>query len=154
MVYDEESTDGDEFNFVTSAEMSNSVRIVDESNSGKIYGSVSSTFNVEDELYVFAYKKGQFNASTESQGQGASQVFFAHAVSSAKVNANGSYTLAFLEEGDYEIHIAAYEKGPGTKSNFKSMISASSAISGLLLNNVSVSAEAQVQLNISISGLS
>lgn len=51
-------------------------------------------------------------------GQGSSHVFFAKAVTSAGVEQDGDYHLAFIEEGDYEVYIARYEKDTDNKSVF------------------------------------
>ncbi|MGM0619987.1 MAG: DUF4382 domain-containing protein [Bacteroidota bacterium] len=146
-----ESSSDSDYKFVTSTEITGAFRVVNEENSGEVHGKVNSSIATEGEQYVFIYKKGDFNASAETQGEGASNVLFANAVTSAKVESDGSYKLSFLEEGDYEVHLASYEKNEG-KSNFKTLLEANSTISGLLLNDLSVSAESSVELNISILG--
>jgi len=140
-----------DYKLVTSAELTNSLRIVQEDECGEIDGQINNHSQAEGELVIFAYKKGSFNAETETQGQGASQVLFANAETSAKVTSNGSYKLAFLEEGDYEVHIASYEEDTNGQVSFTGMVEASSSIGGLLLNNVGVEANSQVSLNIDIS---
>jgi hypothetical protein len=84
---------------------------------------------------VFIYKKGEYNASAETQGEGDNNILFANAVTSAKVESDGSYKLSFPEEGDYEVHLASYENNE-EKSFFKALLEANSAISGLLLNDL------------------
>lgn len=148
----DESSPESDYKFVTSAEISGAFRVVNEENSGEVHGQVNSSIATEGEQYVFIYNKGDFNASTETQGTGESSVLFANAVTSAKVESDGSYKLSFLEEGEYEVHLASYEKNEG-KSTFKTMLEANSQISGLLLNSISVSAESSVELDISILGL-
>jgi hypothetical protein len=147
----ETSTESD-YKFVTSAEIQNSVRIVKEENAGEIEGEVSGWIDSDNQLYVFAYQKGDYEKPAETNGQGASNVLFANAVTSAKVQSDGSYTLSFLEEGEYELHVAAYQKSDN-RFNFNTMLEATSEISGLLLNNVTVSSETSVKVNISIAGL-
>ena len=150
---DTESSTESDYKFVTSAEMQNALRIVKEDNSGEVQGDVSSTVNTDDdEHYVFIYKKGEFNSSAETQGQGSSNVLFANAATSAKVESDGSYKLSFLEEGDYEIHLAAYEKS-NNRFDFNALLEANSTISGLLLNDISVSSQTSVEVDISIVGL-
>jgi hypothetical protein len=142
-----------EYKFVTSAELTNSLRIVQEDECGEIDGEINNHSEAEGELVIYAYEKGSFNAETETQGQGDSQVMFANAETSAKVANDGSYKLSFLEEGDYEIHIASYEEDANGQVSFTGMVQASSSISGLLLNNISVEANSQVNLNIDLSVL-
>lgn len=153
IVHRSEGSQDSEYRFVTNAEIVNSVRMVEEDSCGDISGKVNTMFNSENEMYVFAYHKGSFDANAESTGQGDSNVLFANAVTSAKVDANGNYTLSFLEEGDYEIQVASFEKDASGQSSFKAMVNANSTISGVLLNHVSVSAKAQTELNIELTGL-
>ncbi len=133
--------------------MANSVRMVQENNSGEISGEVNTMFNTENEMYVYAYHKDDYDMNTETTGQGNSNVLFANAVTSAKVKADGSYTLSFLDEGDYEVHVASFEKDTDGHVMFKAMVDANSAVDGLLMNNVTVSAESNTELNIDITGL-
>jgi hypothetical protein len=140
-----------EYRFVTSAELQNAVRLADEGSCGEIKGKINANMSANESLFVFAYAKGEYNESEETQPQGASGVVFAGAVTSAKVNADGSYQLSFLEEGDYEVHVASYEKDSAGKVTFRSMLNASSTTSGVLLNNIAIQAKSRISLNIDIS---
>lgn len=152
VTHDDESAESD-YKFVSKAELQSAVRVVKEDNSGEISGKVSSVLETGDETYVFLYHKGSFNMTSETQGQGASNILFANAVSSAKVESDGSYTLAFLEEGDYEVHVASFSDSGMYSTILQGMLNASSTVSGVLLNDVSVSSNAQLELNIEVSGL-
>ncbi len=149
---DDSSTDT-EYTFVAESEMQNALRIVQEENSGEIQGNVTGTFDTNDELYVFAYRKGEFDASAEMQGGENTAVLFGNAVTSAKVADDGSYTLAFLEEGDYEIHVASYGQKNDGESDFKALLDVKSVISEILLNDISVSSESTVEVNINVLGI-
>lgn len=150
IVHNQETTEPNKYEFVTAAELKSSVRLVVQEKCGDIKGKAVKTSG-SGELIVYAYRKGSFNATTEYQGQGSSNVMFANAVGSSKVNADGSYQLSFLEEGDYEIYVASYEKNTTTgKFTFKAMANASSAIAGILLNNISVDAGSHFELNINV----
>jgi len=146
-----ESSSDSDYRFVSSTEIEGAFRVVNEKNSGEVHGQVNSSIVTEGEQYVFIYKKGEYNALAETQGEGDSNILFANAVTSAKVESDGSYKLSFLEEGDYEVHLASYENDE-EKSFFKALLEANSAISGLLLNDLSVSAESSIELDISILG--
>lgn len=136
------------YRFLAEAEISNAVRVVNEGNTGSIEGKVEGNYNEDStEIYVYAYKKGNFNMSSETSGYGAHKVKFFNAVSSAKVNADGTYTLPFLEEGEYEVHMSAYSKGPEGKIWWGSMLDAYLSF----LNSISVGAEATVTVDIDIS---
>lgn len=99
----------DHFDFATAAELGSSVRIVAENNTGTISGTVTDAVSGSGKVVAYAYKKGTFNRSVELQGQGASNIEFKNAVSSAVVGGTGSYQLSFLESGDYEIYFASYK---------------------------------------------
>jgi len=140
------------YRFVSKTELEAALRLVNEEETGEISGKVNTMFSSTNEMYVFVYHKGSYNASTETQAQGSGDVFFANAVSSIKVNSDGTYTLAFLNEGDYEVHVASFASSGANKTSFYGMLNASSIISGLLLNNISVSSGVQLELNIEVSG--
>ena len=148
-----ESNNQSEFSFVTDSEMESSLRAVIEAESGSIEGDVNDNSSSDGEMVVYAYNKGEFDADTETQGQGQSNVMFANAVTSAKVDGNGSYTLSFLKEGEYEVHIANYQENSEGEMEFQGMMEASSTTSGQLLGGIMVEADANIQLNILISGL-
>lgn len=154
IIREENGSTDTEYTFSAASEMQNAFRIVKEENSGKILGNIAGSMIANNELYVYAYRKGEFNASTETEETGSNNVMFANAVTSAKVNEDGSYTLAFLQEGDYEIHVASYEKNSNNESEFKTMLIINSAISGILLNNISVSSESVVEVDINIINFS
>lgn len=150
IVYNENSSGSSNYQLVSSTELKNSLRLVIENKSGEIKGKASNNTS-NSQLIVFAYPKNEFNATTETQAQGSSNVLFANAVTSSKVKADGSYQLSFLEEGDYEIHVVSYgQYSSEGKLNFKGLVTANSIISGLLMNNVSVEGNASVELNFSI----
>jgi hypothetical protein len=153
VVRENDTSTGSEYRFVTQAELESAVRVFSEDNTGKISGKVNMLFTTENDRYVFVYHKGEFNIISENQGQGASNILFAKAVTSAKVNADGTYNLIFLEAGDYEIHVASFAQTLSDSTTFAGMFNASSATPGLLLNSISVSANAQLELDIAISGL-
>lgn len=151
IVYNENSTESSHYQLVSSTELKNSLRLVLDDKSGEIKGKVSNN-TTNTQLIVFAYRKNEFNAITETQAQGSSNVLFANAVTSSKVQTDGSYQLSFLEEGDYEIHVVSYgQYSSEGKLNFQGLVTATSIVSGLLMNNVSVEGNANVELNFSIT---
>lgn len=153
IVYNETSGETNKYKFVTDAELENSLRVAIEEKSGEIKGKASNNSS-NSELIVYAYRKNEFNAVTETQAQGSSDVMFAKAVTSSKVKADGSYQLSFLDKGDYEIHVVSYgQYSSEGKLTFKGLVTATSTISGLLMNDVSVSANATVELNFNITAL-
>ncbi|WP_158871832.1 DUF4382 domain-containing protein [Maribellus comscasis] len=149
------NTEGEEteYSFVTDSELHSGIRVVSENETGEIEGTVTNNALSDDEEYIiYAYKKGEYNEITESQGQGSGNLLFANAVTSSKIRGDGFYKLSFLEEGDYELHIASYTRSESEGSlDFSAMANAVSSIENLLLSNITVSSNTTVQLNISIN---
>jgi len=108
MIVAQSGDPADQYNFATSTELQNDVRVVAENNSSTISGTLTDGVSGSAKVVAYAYKKGTFNRTTEMSGQGASNIQFSNAVSSALVS-GGSYQLHFLESGDYEIHFASYK---------------------------------------------
>jgi hypothetical protein len=151
IIYNANSTETQKYKFVTEAELKSSLRLGNQDKCGDIQGKATNNPSNSD-LIVYAYHKGDYNASAETQGQGSSNVTFAKSVTSAKVNADGSYKLSFLEDGNYEIHVASCNRDAASgKLTFSGMANATSMMAGLLMNSVSVSPNASVELNFSIS---
>lgn len=109
MIVAQTGNPADEYDFATTAELQNDVRVVAETNSGTISGTLTDAVSGSGKVVAYVYKKGTFNRTTELQGQGASNVQFSNAVSSTLVGAGGAYQLHFLEAGDYEVHYASYK---------------------------------------------
>lgn len=146
----------DQYDFVSEAELRSSVRFVTKSETGKVSGKCTDNLGLAgDKIVVYAYKKGSFEKQAEMQGQGASQITFSHAETSASVDAQGNYTLAFLEAGNYELHFFGYEdKDNDGQMEIKGELELSLLGNlGLNLNNLSVAANANVSLTVSVLGL-
>jgi hypothetical protein len=117
------------YNFVGDTDLTMAVRLVAKDHTGAINGTYSNNTDATgDKIIVYAYNKGSFNASTETQAQDG--LLFKGAVASAEVKqglAGTTYKLAFLEPGDYELHFVAYQKNATTNSfDLKSMLKAQS----------------------------
>lgn len=153
--YEGSSSSSDQFTFVTDSELQSSIRVVAKEETGMVMGNVSDNLNLAETIVVYAYEKGTFNKQTEVSGQGASQIQFKNAVSSGVADANGDFTLAFLEEGDYELHFFTYDDEDGDgRSELQGELELELLGSlGLDLNSISLDANANLSLNISIIGL-
>lgn len=154
--YEDAPQSTDQYDLVTDAELNTTVRLVSKSQSGKVHGQVDDNLGMGgDQIVVFAYKKGEFNKSTEVQGQGTSQIQFKNSVSSTSVDGQGNYTLAFLEAGDYELHFFAFED---TDQDGKLELLGELELSlignpGFNLNSLTVGAKADVSANVLVTGL-
>ena len=139
-----------DYQFVSETEMNNAVRVVNEKDAGKIEGTVEGNLDSYANVYVYLYHKGEFNFITETTGSGNSHVLFANAVTSAKVNADGSYVLPFVEEGEYEVHVAGYYQGL-FGNTFSAMLNVQSSILGQLLNSITVVANATTEVDCEVN---
>lgn len=140
-----------DFEFVSMSELSAGVRAVNEEASGMISGTASDVQNTSDKIIVFAYKKGTFNAEVETQGQGESNITFAKAVTSSSVNNfDGSYSLSFLDEGEYELIFASYNEQED-KFFFNALLEAEST-TGINLEAIQISSDIQISANVTITG--
>ncbi len=141
-----------DFDFVTDFELSKGVRVVNNEGAGTVSGSVSDSNNTAETIIVFAYKAGVYTEA-EASGQGASNVQFANATTSAIVASNTTYELNFLKEGDYEIKFAAFEDSNNDgELEFKGMLNVESIV-GLNVNSLNVSSNANVNLLVNVKGI-
>lgn len=146
------STSGsDQYDFVTSAELQSAVRVVNKGKAAKIQGSITDNTG-SDRIVVYAYKKGTYTRNSEVQGQGASNIEFSKAVTSAAVDANGNYTLSFLDEGEYEVYYASYERNSEGRFELRGTLNVS-AISSIDLLGLMLNAEATLTINVTVLGL-
>jgi hypothetical protein len=147
-----ENEDETDYSMNSNIESSNTIRAVNEAESGNVNGNAANESNMEGQVIVYAYSKGSFNEETETSGQ----THFANAVSSAKVESDGDFTLAFLEEGEYDIYFANYKDtdNNGT-TEFEGLIELNiiGEISSTLSTGVEVSANAEVDLSLELIGL-
>lgn len=148
-----ESHSESDFSFVTQNEMNTALRAVVESEAGSIQGQAANESSADGQMVVYVYNKGEFDSTTETSGQGNSNVMFANAVTSAKVQGDGSYTLSFLQEGEYEVHVANYQENNEGELEFQGTMQASSNTSGYLLGGIMVEANTQLTIDLLISGI-
>ncbi|MTI19566.1 DUF4382 domain-containing protein, partial [Fulvivirga sp. RKSG066] len=143
------------FEFVSDASLSNSVRVVNKNSTGSIDGNYTESMTGSTgKVVVFAYNKGSFNASTESEPSGEANIRFSNAVSSATVSNNGNYKLSFLNEGDYELHFASYEDNDQDgEYTFEAMLSSQTKVDGNVLEFITVEASSEVTVNTTITGI-
>jgi hypothetical protein len=142
----------DKFDFATSAELQNSVRVVAESNAGIISGKISDNVSGSTKIIAYAYKKGTYNILTELIPQGSSNIYFKNAVSSSVVSGSGDYQLHFLESGNYEIHYAGYKD---TNNDGEFELTSSLTISGannIDFGNLSLGASITLTANATVTG--
>lgn len=147
------SGSGSDYKFVTTAELEAGLRPVKKEMAGTVEGKCDNAGLFTEKVIVYAYQKGMYNKDVEASGQGSSQIQFANAVSSAEVQADGSYSLNFLEEGDYEIVFIGY-KDADNDDRFEVAGNLSLTITGSLnLNAISVGAQSTTTIDVLATGI-
>jgi hypothetical protein len=147
-----------QYSFVSDNNLQTALRLVTTETSGTIKGSYQEEASLDaDKIVVYAYKKGSFNVTTETQAQGADGIFFKNAVASAEVKESLTgkvYTLAFLPEGEYELHFAAYSKNNESgRSSFEALLQSETSINGSVASFVKVQGSASVSISTKIKGI-
>ncbi len=146
------------YNFVSNDNLQTSVRLVSLDKVGTISGTYTEQASSNaDKVIVYVYKKGSFNASTEAVAQGDDAIFFKNAISSAEVKtglSGNNFKLAFLEEGDYELHFVAYSKNSTTNQFiFLGMLNAQTSVNGSMESFVTVQSGITLSLSSTITGM-
>ena len=150
-VKEEQGTLESDFNFVTASELSAGLRTVNQEATGEIKGTVNDAENTSDKIVVYAYEKGTYNAEVETQGQCESNIRFANAITSAEVGGiNNSYSLNFLETGEYELIFVSYTQD-GNQFYFNSTLEVEST-TGLDLGALEVTSALQLNANVTVIG--
>ncbi|MFT7592488.1 MAG: hypothetical protein ACI9UJ_002425 [bacterium] len=146
-----EDTRGD-FELVSKAELESSIRVVKASATGTVEGKLDSISKVKGKAVAYLYAKGEY-AITEMQAQGESNIVFKNAVNSAVVANDGSFKLAFTEEGDYEIHIFEYvDTNNDGRMEIKGKIEIS-AMGSAGLDGFTVGANSKTDINVGIKSI-
>ncbi|MDG1571863.1 DUF4382 domain-containing protein [Robiginitalea sp. M366] len=147
-VVEESQATGSNFELVSAAGLQAAIRVVNTETTGMIEGTIDDSQNTSDKIIVYAYEKGTYNAETEAQGSGGVQ--FANAITSAAASGlQNSFSLHFLESGEYELVFASYSEDANGLT-FNGTLNAQSA-TGVNLAAISVSAALQLSLNVSVS---
>lgn len=146
------------YNFVSNDNLQTSVRLVSLDKVGTISGTYTEqTSSNADKVIVYVYKKGSFNASTETVAQGDDAIAFKNAITSAEVKSSlsgNNFKLAFLEEGDYELHFAAYNKSSTSDQFvFQNMLTAQNTINGSIGSFVTVQSGITLTIASTITGI-
>lgn len=139
----------DYYNFVGTTDLQAAVRVVVKSETGNVGGTCQNGIINTEKIVAYVYKKGTYNRAVEVQSQNG--ISFKNAVSSSEVSSDGTFKVAFLESGDYEICFAAYKDLTGDdKLDFQGTLIVNSLID---LGNLQLGANANLQLNITVIGI-
>ena len=145
------------YRFVSTSNLQSSIRVVNKDEAATIKGVYTeSTASNAGKVVVYAYTKGTFNAATETTPQGEDGTIFKNAVSSATVQtglSGNSYTLAYLEQGEYELHFARYDnESASNRFVFKTMLQSEMKLNGSVVNTINIQSNADINLVATISG--
>lgn len=144
------------YQFVNDNDLHAAVRVMNKAKTGTIMGTYKENFNSNaDAVIVYVYNKGEFNQSSETTPDG-NGMMFKNAKSSTTVK-NGltdTYALYFLEEGEYEVAFAAYNKNASTNQfELNTMLDANLQIGGNAANSIALSSGSNISLTSTIVGL-
>lgn len=141
------------YTFVTDDKLKAAIRLVARENAGTIKGSYEANSDAE-KIIVYAYKKGTFSAATETESQAENNMHFANAVASAEVKqglTGRTFTLAFLEEGEYELYFAAHSQNTSGRMTFETLLSSETKIDGSVANLIKVQGGVTINVTGTIS---
>jgi hypothetical protein len=146
------------YSFVSDNNLKAAVRVVSAETSGTIKGTYQNDSEVDTErIIVYAYKKGTFHAAAETQAQGTDGIYFKNAVASATVKETLTgkvFTMAFLQDGEYELHFAAYSRNASTgRVSFDAMLRSQTSIDGSVISIIKVKAATSVNISTTIKGI-
>jgi hypothetical protein len=141
-----------DFQFVTNAELYESVRLLDKANTGTISGNCSDGVSGSDKIIAYAYKTGAYNQN-ERFPQGPSEIQFKNAASSSVVADDGSFSLGFLESGIYEVYFISYEQDVQGVLEAKGQLQLNVIGSILDLQKLDVVAKGTINLDLLVTGI-
>ncbi|MCF8237928.1 MAG: DUF4382 domain-containing protein [Saprospiraceae bacterium] len=146
-----QSGSSDKYDFVAKADLQNRIRVVKESECGTISGILTNQITDSDKVIVYAYEKGTYNALFEAQTQ--NSIGFLNAVSSTTVAANGTFTLAHLEQGEYEcVFVAVKDQNNDGTMEIQGHLTLTLA-GGLNLQAIQVNANSTTSLSATVTGI-
>ena len=122
-------------------------RVITQAATGTITGTVTGAVNENEIIIVYAYKAGTYldsEADVPSEGE----TRFQNAVNSALVAEDGTYTLAFMPPGEYELIVATYSNDENM--NFLGRITNTLLLDGEGISTVTVEANTTVTVSINL----
>lgn len=147
-----------QYRFASDDNLKAAVNLVARAKSGTIRGSYEESNNTDaDKIIVYAYKKGTFKADTETTAQGEDNILFANSAASAEVKGTitgNQFTLAFLEEGEYELYFVGYSRDAATgRYSFQSRLQSETNVNGSVGNLITVKSGITIDVAATITGV-
>ena len=136
--------------FAAQNRLTSSLRFVNKAEAGTLEGNVANNSSETGTFVVFAYEAGTFSAA---EMNGEDDEIFLNAEASARVSSSGDYKLSFLESGEYELIVAAYEDEDNDgEVEFKGRLRLETLLN-INLGRVAVGANSTTTADISLLGL-
>ena len=108
--------DDSELSFVSDDDLSRAFRVVNEKETGTITGQLTNMImnqELVNAFNIYAYRRGTFDKAREQYDSDGDGIAFEQAVTSTRIEAFGGetepFSLHFLEAGEYDLVIEAYE---------------------------------------------
>jgi hypothetical protein len=140
-----------DYSFGTTLDLNSAARLVSKNKAGHIEGSCTDLVTTSDQIVVYAYAKDDYNREHEITAPADEQ--FARAVTSATVDAQGDYTLSWLEEGEYELVFASYkDDGNNGTMDLQGTLNLNTLL-GLDLKSIMVGAASTVSVDVTVTGI-
>lgn len=136
----------DEYTLIAESKAEVAIRASDKNESSTVAGSTSdkSTLGMDGQVVVYLYEKGSFSESSETSGD----IMFEGAVTSTMVQENGDYTLSFVNDGEYELHMANFKDTDNDgSSEFMGMVNLTLTL-GVDLGVITVDSDTNIDLEI------
>ncbi|MEO9476889.1 MAG: DUF4382 domain-containing protein [Cyclobacteriaceae bacterium] len=142
-------------------------RLVEVSTTGTIEGSIENYNELKSEMesegteaqvVVYAYLKGEFDEMEREDPDGDGlQGRFENSINSAVVQEDGTFTLAFMNDAEYEITVGSYEKADDAPEDAPYMFQNLLYISlfsetnlGLFVDDIDVNANAETNISLKL----
>ncbi|MBV6641205.1 MAG: DUF4382 domain-containing protein [Cyclobacteriaceae bacterium] len=125
-------------------------RLVVNETLSTIHGEVSNYAHSSDQkVAVYAYLEGTYEAA-EAEEPAAGESRFENSINSAVVKEDGTFTLAFMEEGNYEIVVASYQRNPSNENEFlfEGTVDSELMLGTNILNLLSIESSTNISINL------
>ena len=143
----------DRYDFVPSGDLQQGLRIMNKAETGQLTGLCEDVSTESEMIVAYIYKKGEFNADTETEIENESQLRFKNAVTSTMVQSDGNYTFPFLESGEYELHFASYLENSSTDEvEFRGLLEVNAGALDDVLN-ITIESSTETEIDLSVTGL-
>lgn len=144
--------DNDTYIFPNHGQLVSAIRLVDKDKLGTLKGNATNLINNSGKTIVYVYKAGSYNSDSELNVN-ENNIEFGNAVASTVMHGNGDYKVNFLEEGEYIIQFALYEKDKSGKKDVFHGTYQQRALTTLPNGTIKIKANTVTDVNLFLTGL-